>query len=653
MKLKDGKKRKITSKSRLIEIYRNPLGHDLLCKVGIYFRKDRRWATRPFVRLLKLEAILAVAKGFGNEFLETLLRLINSTSTSISDKKLTQANESEGEARAWWKEAVIYQIYPRSFVDGRDEDGIGDLHGIITKLDYLKELGIDCIWLSPIYDSPNADNGYDVRNYEQIMKEYGDSNDFVELVNGLHERGMKLIMDLVVNHTSDEHEWFQHALNEPDSKYRNYYFIREGSKDTPPNNWDSCFGGSAWNYYEKQGVWALHVFSKKQMDLNWDNPDVREDVENMINRWLERGVDGFRLDAVNLISKMEDLPDGNKAIGQFMGYCGAENYFYGPHLHDYLNELSTKCFIPHGAFSVGETPGLGMEMSKLITDMNRDELNIVFNFDHLESGGHLRFDDYEYNLNWYKDYMCEWSEHYCNTHQMALYFENHDNPRMISKISRNPEHRTLLAKLLATLLLTQKGTPFIYQGEEIGMANKKFSSMDDIEDVESKGVYEKLLKETGSEKKAFAAILAGSRDHGRSTMQWSSAAYGGFSIVKPWFETDDDYLICNVDDQLRDSDSVLNYYKKLIALRRENEDFIYSDIKIVNEHVYNYYSYIRGGFFIECNLCQRTIVKPKSVPKKMMNLVKVFGNYNDNEPTRLRPYEATIYRIVKEHEHYE
>ena len=295
------------------------------------------------------------------------------------------------------KEAVFYQIYPRSFKDSNG-DGIGDLQGIISKLDYIKKLGIDAIWLSPIYDSPNDDNGYDIRDYKKIMDEFGTMEDFDQLLDEVHNRGMGLIMDLVVNHTSDEHQWYQRAISEPDSKYGDYYIFKD-----QPNNWTSIFGGSAWNYVEERNQYALHLFSKKQMDLNWENENLRAEIHDMIRWWLEKGVDGFRLDVINYISKSHGIPDGSESIGKVMGLYGMEHYFYGPNLHRYLRELKEKVFMPYNAFTVGETPGIGMEMSKLLTAEDRNELDMVFSFDHLETPGHYKFDDYRYDLNYLKN----------------------------------------------------------------------------------------------------------------------------------------------------------------------------------------------------------------------------------------------------------
>jgi len=513
----------------------------------------------------------------------------------------------------------------------------------MLKLDYLKELGVDCIWLSPIYDSPCDDNGYDIRDYYAILDEYGTMEEFDQLLEELHQRDMKLIMDLVVNHTSDEHPWFQEALKIPNSKYKEYYFFQKSKDQNPPNNWTSFFSGSAWNYYEELDEWALHLFSKKQMDLNWDNEKVRKDIHKMIRWWLNKGVDGFRLDVINYISKREGLPQGNETIGKLMGYYGVENYYYGPNLHKYLQEIRAEAFEPYGAFSVGETPGVGMEMSKLLTADYRKELDMVFSFDHLETPGHVRFDDYEYDLNYLKEYYINWMEHYGNACWMSLFYENHDNPRMISKVSKNNLHREQLAKLLAMIQFTLKGTPFIFQGQEIGSVNKNFRTMEDLRDVESIRLYQELLT-TVSPDKAFKEVLSGSRDHARTPMQWSNKKNGGFTEGTPWIYTDEDYKEWNVESQLGNENSVLYFYKKLIGLRKEHKALIYGDFEAVHKKKKDRFTYFRklGNevFYIECNLSSHSIKRYSSIQGYEL----VLSNYN-TLANELRPYEANLYKL--------
>jgi oligo-1,6-glucosidase len=620
----------LTKESRIRNVYNNPVGRDIIRKILLQMGRSDRIINNPIVGSLRLKAIPRLTMGYmDQEFLETFIALLNSEPDT--------PKKGNGKAKpAWWKEAVFYQIYPRSFQDSNG-DGIGDLRGIIERLDYLKNLGVDAIWLSPVYDSPNDDNGYDIRDYHKIMDEFGGMEDFDDLMDAIHARGMKLIMDLVINHTSDEHEWFKKAIHQPDSRYGDYYIFRD-----QPNNWTSFFSGSAWKYIKERNQYALHLFSEKQMDLNWENPAVRQDIIDMIVWWLEKGVDGFRLDVINYISKREGLPNGNEKIGKLMKYYGVEHYFYGPRLHEYLRELNEKAFAPFNAFSVGETPGVGMEMSKLLTADYRRELDMVFSFDHLETPGHVRFDDYRYDLNYYKKYMIDWMENYGSNCQMSLFFENHDNPRMVSKVDPDAQFRVAVAKLLAVMQLTLRGTPFIYQGQELGLINKKFTSIDEIRDVESLNLYQELCK-TMTEGEAFKVILAGTRDHARTPMQWNDDRYAGFSTNRPWIGMDNDYKICNVERQANDKDSVLNFYRNLIELRKKYAALIYGDISIVNKKVHNLFSYYRIGqhetLYIECNLGRKEMKRKASKHRGKLLL----SNYREVGVSVMKPYEANVW----------
>jgi len=625
----------LTKNSRIRDIYANPIGSDVLKKVLLQMGRSDNILRHPLVGSIKLKRLPKLTKGKVDEaFLLTLLELLNG-------EKDVPRNDVGRETPAWWKEAVFYQIYPRSFKDS-NADGIGDLRGITEKLDYLKELGVNAIWLSPVYDSPNDDNGFDIRDYRKIMAEFGTMEDFDELLEGIHARGMRLIMDLVVNHTSDEHEWFKKAVEEPDSKYGDYYIFSD-----KPNNWVSFFSGSAWRFIEERKQYALHLFSKKQMDLNWENPDVRLDVSEMVSWWLHKGVDGFRMDVVNYISKRPGLPDGDELIGTLTSFTGMEHYYYGPRLHEYLHELKLNAFAPFNAFSVGETPGIGMEMSKLLTADYRGELDMVFSFDQLETPGHVRFDDYRYDLNYFKKYMTNWMENYGANCRMALFYENHDNPRMISKVNPDPQYRNVLAKLLATMQMTLKGTPFVFQGQELGMVNRDFSSIGELRDVESINLHAELLK-TMSEADAFKKILAGTRDHSRVPMQWTDGANAGFSEAEPWMAASNDYSSCNVAEQTEDEDSVLNYYRALIDLRKKHDAMIYGDIRIVNKKEKNLFSYWRTNgqeaFYVECNLG----IKMKERKGSLPDAIRVMGNYLDAPRNHLRPYEAVIWRADRE-----
>lgn len=621
----------LTNNNRIKDIYANPIGKDVINRVLLQMNKSSKFVTNPIVANLKLKILPKLSRGvLDDEFVDTLLNLLN------SEKDIPE-DDGSPITKAWWKEAVFYQIYPRSFKDSNG-DGIGDLAGIISKLDYLQDLGIDAIWLSPIYDSPNDDNGYDIRDYHKIMTEFGKMEDFDELLTQIHSRGMRLIMDLVVNHTSDEHEWYQKAVSEPESKYGDYYMFKD-----KPNNWISFFSGSAWNYVEERGEYALHLFSKKQMDLNWENEEVRKEIHEMVKWWLGKGVDGFRLDVINYISKVEGLPDGNESVGKLMGYYGIENYYYGPRLHEYLHELNREAFAPYKAFSVGETPGVGMEMSKLLTGDYREELDMVFSFDHLETPGHVRFDNYRYNLNYLKEYLINWMENYGNRCQPSLFYENHDNPRMVSKINPSPAYRDLIAKLLAVIQLTLRGTPFIFQGQEIGMINQKFKSIDDLRDVESLNLYEELL-ETMDEKAAFKKILAGTRDHARTPMQWNNGEYAGFSSSRPWILMDNDYKKYNVEAQKEDEKSVLHFYKDLIAFRKEHPVIYYGDMEFTNKDTENIFTYYRRDesetLYVEINLSKDNIKRHEYIDGDC-----IVSNYEEVSLSELRAYEANVWKF--------
>lgn len=604
--------KKLTMGSTLGELYANPVGHDALAKVLMQLNVPEKVLTNGLVSNLKLKTVANLAKKqIDPDFFEAVLKLVNVEPDVpfVSRGAIT---------KKWWKEAVFYQIYPRSFYD-TNGDGIGDLRGIIEKLDYLKDLGVNALWLSPIYDSPNDDNGYDIRDYKKIMEE------FDEMLEEIHKRDMKLIMDLVINHTSDEHEWFKKALEDTESKYRDYYHFRkdDGSK-TEPNNWTSFFSGPAWNYYEESDSWALHLFSKKQMDLNWENEEVRAELIDMINWWLDKGVDGFRMDVINYISKEEGLPQGNETIGTLMGFSGIEKYYYGPKLHQYLREVQEKAFAPHDAFSVGETPGLGMKMCQLITGEERKELDMVFSFDHLETPGHVRWDDYEYDLNFFRDYMIDWLENYGNNCWMSLFYDNHDNPRMVSKVTNDAEYQTQVSKLLAVMQLTLKGTPFIFQGDEMGLVNYEFTSMDQVTDVEAKGYYAEHI-EKESHEDVFKTILAGTREHAR--------------VLLPWNETLPAYHEGLKQDI---KEEVLETYKELIQLRHSDDTFVYGDFKVLDKKK-DFFTYSRKQgekeYVIDCNLGKER--RRAYAPGKAFELVYP-ANVEDKNV--LEAYEARIWR---------
>lgn len=612
--------RKITMKSRLKEVYAHPVGHDALKKILLQLGLPERALTNPAVGSLSLQTAAKLAGKFLDAaFWETFLQLLNSEKDIPKEAPLCEIR------KAWWKEAVFYQVYPRSFADSNG-DGIGDLKGIIKKLDYLENLGVDALWLSPIYDSPNDDNGYDIRDYYKIMDEFGTMEDFDLLLSALHERGMRLIMDLVVNHTSDEHPWFQRAVRDPDSPYHDYYLFSKSKNGKEPNNWVSFFGqgkaGDAWKYFPENKEWALHLFSQKQMDLNWDNPKLRLEIISMVNWWLEKGVDGFRMDVINYISKTEGLPDGNESIGKLIGYTGIEHYFYGPHLHEYLRELQAESFHEFHAFSVGETPGIGMQMAKLLTDESRQELDMIFSFDHLETPGHTRFDDYRYDLNYLKSYYIEWTKDYAKRCWMSLFYENHDNPRMISKVNPEPQFRVSIGKLLAMIQLTLKGTPFLYQGQEIGAVNADFQDISELRDVESLNLYEEFC-ETMSEAEAFQKILSGTRDHARVMIDWEETK-----------------------SQEQDKDSVFCFYKKLIRIRKKYPALVYGDVEFFHVRRKNLFAWGRTlgkeQWYVECNLSSRRIRRPRR-PEGFQGIL---ASTKRVERLWMQPYEACLYRMM-------
>ena len=606
----------LTLNSKVGDLYKTPVGHDTLAKVLMQLGLSEKLITNGLVSNLKLKTLSTLTKSkLGEGFFEALINLVNT-------EKDVPFVSREPITKKWWKEAVFYQIYPRSFYD-TNGDGIGDLPGIIEKLDYLKELGVDALWLSPIYDSPNDDNGYDIRDYHKIMEEFGTMEDFDKLLCEIHKRDMKLIMDLVVNHTSDEHEWFQNALKDPDSKYRDYYYFKkdDGSKKEP-NNWNSFFAGPAWNYYEDLDSWALHLFSKKQMDLNWENEEVRAEVIKMVNWWLDKGVDGFRMDVINYISKEEGLPQGNDVIGQMMGFYGIEHYYYGPKLHQFLHEVHEKAFAPHDAFSVGETPGLGMNMCQLVTGEERKELDMVFSFDHLETPGHVRMDDYEYDLNYYRDYMIDWMTNYGNNCWMSIFYNNHDNPRMVNKVTEDSKYHEVIMKLLAVMQLTLKGTPFIFQGDEMGLTNYQFTSMNQITDVEAKGYYAEYVNQM-SEQEAFQKILCGTREHTR--------------VLLPWNEKLPSY---HEGLTQKMNENVTEAYRELIRLRRNDQTLIYGEFDVLNKKKdrFVYKRSLDGKeYIIDCNLGKEV---QKAYAAEGCECIFTTGGKDDT----LGAYEARIWK---------
>ncbi|MGN1197859.1 MAG: alpha-glucosidase [Acetatifactor sp.] len=478
----------------------------------------------------------------------------------------------------WWKEAVIYQIYPRSFKDSNG-DGIGDIPGIIGKLDYLKDLGVDVIWLSPVYRSPNADNGYDISDYQDIMDEFGTMEDMDELIRQIHKRGLKLMMDMVVNHTSDEHEWFQNSCQSADNPYADYYIWKKGKNGGPPNNWGSFFGGSAWEYCESRDAYYLHMFAKKQPDLNWENPKVRRDVKRMMCWWLEKGVDGFRLDVINLLAKDQSFPDGEKDMGE--PYGNMIPYTHNvPKIHSFLKELNRDVFEKYSIVTVGETLETTVEDGKKYAGFEEHELNMIFTFEHMnvDNGLNSKWSDQKFRLTKLKEIMNRWQTELQGVAWNSLYWNNHDQPRVVSRFGNDGVYWERSAKMLGTCLHMMQGTPYIYQGEEIGMTNCYFDCIEDYEDVESVTAFRQHTELMGQDPDDMMRYIRWkSRDNARTAMQWDDSEFAGFGTNGAWFAVNPNYKKINVESQLKDQKSILNYYKKLIRLRKQYPVVVYGD----------------------------------------------------------------------------
>ena len=554
--------------------------------------------------------------------------------------------------KAWWKEAVVYQIYPRSFMDSNG-DGIGDLNGITEKLDYLKELGIDVIWLSPVYQSPNDDNGYDISDYQAIMTEFGTMEDYDRMLARAHELGIKIMMDLVVNHTSDEHAWFVESRKSVDNPYRDFYIWRKGKEDgKEPNNWGSCFSGSAWKYDEQTDMYFLHLFSKKQPDLNWDNPEVRDHVFDMMNWWCEKGIDGFRMDVISLISKPEGLPDG---IPGENGYAdsGCAN---GPHVHEYLQEMNRKVLSKYDLITVGEAAGVTLEEAKKYANADGSELNMVFQFEHVSGSEHEKthygkWDGHKMPLPEWKANLSKWQTGLSHEAWNSLYLSNHDQPRSVSRYGNDSEgYRERSAKLLATCLHMMQGTPYVYQGEELGMCNAYFDKLEDYRDIESINAYHELTEQCGvSHEEMMGYLKRISRDNARTPMQWDDSKNAGFTTGTPWLKVNSNYPEVNAKAQVNDPDSVFSYYKKLIRLRHENEIIVYGDYELLeaeSEETFIYKrTYENEHLMVLCNFTDHEVSVTDAVMEQIPDgAEKLITNYADDRGQTLRPYEAKVYR---------
>lgn len=549
--------------------------------------------------------------------------------------------------KTWWKEAVIYQIYPRSFMDS-NADGIGDLKGITSRLDYLQYLGIDVIWLSPIYKSPNDDNGYDISDYRAIMDEFGTMEDFDEMLKEAHARNIRIVMDLVVNHTSDEHQWFVESRKSKENKYRDYYIWRDGKDaSTPPNNWGACFGGSAWEYDSTTKMYYLHLFSKKQPDLNWDNPEVRNEVFDMMTWWCEKGIDGFRMDVISMISKTKEMPDGevHGLYGDFGPYC-----IHGPNVHKYLQEMNQKVLSKYDIMTVGETAGVTPEQAVKYAGEDTNELNMVFQFEHVESDGKYgKWTDEKFPLTSLKEIMSRWQTQLYGKAWNSLFWDNHDQPRAVSRFGNDsPKYREVSAKMLATCLHMMQGTPYIYQGEELGMTNYPFQNMQEFRDIESINAYQEWCESGHLTHDAFwPCLVFKSRDNARTPMQWDTAAHAGFTAAEPWIAVNPNYTEINAKAQTADPDSVFHYYKKLITLRKQLPIIVYGSYELLLKDHEQIFAYTRTldqeKLLVVCNFSDTET--DFQIPEEFYNAVCLIANTERScldHSLQLHPYEAFV-----------
>lgn len=539
--------------------------------------------------------------------------------------------------RKWWHSSVVYQIYPRSFNDSNG-DGIGDINGIREKLDYLKELGIDVIWLSPVYKSPNDDNGYDISDYCDIMDEFGTMDDMEKLLKEANEKGIKILMDLVVNHTSDEHKWFIEAKKSKDNKFRDYYIWRDPVNGHEPNNLGSCFSGSAWQYDESTDQYYLHLFSKKQPDLNWENENVRNEVYKMMNFWIDKGIGGFRMDVIDLIGKVPDeMITGN-----------------GPKLHDYLQEMNKAALEGHDLLTVGETWGATPEIAKLYSNPKRKELSMVFQFEHIgldQIEGKEKWDVKPLDLLDLKKVLSKWQTELEGEGWNSLFWNNHDLPRIVSRWGNDREYRVESAKMLATLLHGMKGTPYIYQGEELGMTNVRFEDINEYNDIETLNMYKDRISKGYSHDEIMASIYAKGRDNARTPMQWDSTENAGFTTGKPWLKVNKNYKFINAEDCLQDKDSIFYHYKKLIDIRKHNDTIIYGNYKLLLPEDKNVFAYSRelngDKIVVVCNFYNKEI--NLNFKEDFNNVEILLSNYKDSsilmKDLKLRQYEAIMYRV--------
>ena len=555
----------------------------------------------------------------------------------------------------WWKKSVVYQIYPRSFCDS-DGDGIGDLNGITGKLDYLKELGADVIWLSPVYESPNDDNGYDISDYQVVMKDFGTMADFDRMLEEIHARGMKLVMDLVVNHTSDEHPWFQESRKGKDNPYRDYYIWKKPKEGKEPNNWGSCFGGPAWEYEESSGEYYLHLFSVKQPDLNWENPQVRREVYRMMNWWLDKGVDGFRMDVISLISKDPDFPDGPVGI---TGYAAFNYCANGPRVHEYLQEMRREVLDGRDTITVGECSGVTLEEALKYASCDEKELSMVFQFEHVD----LDFDekgnkwtDRKCRLTELKEVLSRWQTGLYGRAWNSLFWCNHDQPRVVSRFGNDsPEYREVSAKMLAVCLHMMQSTSYIYQGEELGMTNVPFKGIADFRDLDSINAYWELTgKGIFKEEEMLRFLRYKSRDNARTPMQWDASPNAGFTEGEPWIMVNPNYGEINAADQIGRDDSVFSFYKELVKLRKEKPVVVNGEYRLLDPESEDVFVYERSfheeHLLVVCSFSEKELLW--RLPEEMAGQAakRVIGNYQGQQwgpELMLRPYEASVREWTK------
>ena len=565
----------------------------------------------------------------------------------------------------WWKQAVVYQIYPRSFADSNG-DGIGDIPGIIGRLDYLSALGVDVLWLSPVYPSPQDDNGYDISDYQGIEPTFGTLADFDELLVGVHDRGMKLVMDLVVNHTSDEHPWFVESRSSGSNPKRDWYWWRParegmapGTHGAEPTNWGSFFSGSAWQFDEDTAEYYLHLFSVKQPDLNWENPDVREAVYTMMRWWLDRGVDGFRMDVINMISKDTDLPDGATLHGGLFG-DGSPHFLCGPRIHEFLQEMNSAVFAgrPDVMITVGEMPGVTVADAALFTDPARREVDMVFQFEHvsLDSGPGGKWDIRPLSLVDLKASLGRWQAGLAASGWNSLYWDNHDQPRAVSRFGDDGEYRVASAKLLATVLHLHRGTPYVYQGEELGMTNVPFAGPADFRDIESVNHFAEATARGEDPESVLAALRLRSRDNARTPMQWDSSAFAGFTTGEPWIAVNPNYVQINASAQVDDPESVFAHFRAVIELRRSDPVVAYGDFTMLLPDDPTVYAYTRSlpgsTLLVVANFSAAPVRATVPDESGWAQAELVLGNYPPSEgrssvpddQIQLRGWEARIYR---------